>query len=140
MGQTAELLKSAPGLGKVTTATLLAGLSELGAPDRPQIAHFLGVGHSIAKWSLEGQAHDWRRSRLDSLDTVHERRTRSSQQSIPEDVLQALCEAKRQSKRSPAMLRRQTHWSVPHPSVIKRCQLTSQTISLMRPSRNPMGK
>jgi len=36
--QKAELLRSVPGVGKVTTATLLAGLPELGALDRRQIA------------------------------------------------------------------------------------------------------
>jgi transposase len=39
----AELLRSVPGVGKVTTATLLAGLPELGELDRRQIAALVGV-------------------------------------------------------------------------------------------------
>jgi len=39
----AELLRSVPGVGKVTTVTLLAGLPELGALDRRQIAALVGV-------------------------------------------------------------------------------------------------
>jgi transposase len=39
----AELLRSVPGVGKVTTATLLAGLPELGKLDRRQIAALVGV-------------------------------------------------------------------------------------------------
>jgi transposase len=39
----AELLRSVPGIGKVTTATLLAGLPELGELDRRQIAALVGV-------------------------------------------------------------------------------------------------
>jgi len=38
-----EILKSAPGVGKVTTATLLAELPELGKLDRKQIAALVGV-------------------------------------------------------------------------------------------------
>ena len=38
-----EILKSAPGVGKVTTATLLAGLPELGKMDRKKIAALVGV-------------------------------------------------------------------------------------------------
>jgi transposase len=38
-----ELLKSAPGVGKVTTATLLAELPELGKMDRKKIAALVGV-------------------------------------------------------------------------------------------------
>jgi transposase len=39
----AELLRSVPGVGEVTTATLLAGLPELGELDRRQIAALVGV-------------------------------------------------------------------------------------------------
>ena len=38
-----EILKSAPGVGKVTTATLLAELPELGKMDRKKIAALVGV-------------------------------------------------------------------------------------------------
>jgi transposase len=38
-----EILKSAPGVGKVTTATLLADLPELGKMDRKKIAALVGV-------------------------------------------------------------------------------------------------
>jgi transposase len=38
-----EILKSAPGVGKVTTATLLADLPELGKMDRRKIAALVGV-------------------------------------------------------------------------------------------------
>lgn len=38
-----EILKSAPGIGKVTTATLLAELPELGKMDRKKIAALVGV-------------------------------------------------------------------------------------------------
>ena len=39
----AEILRSAPGVGKVTTATLLAELPELGKMDRKKIAALVGV-------------------------------------------------------------------------------------------------
>jgi transposase len=38
-----EILRSAPGVGPVTTATLLAGLPELGKMDRKRIAALVGV-------------------------------------------------------------------------------------------------
>ncbi len=41
--QKAELLRSAPGVGDVTTATLLARLPELGSLDRKKIAALVGV-------------------------------------------------------------------------------------------------
>jgi transposase len=97
----AELLSSIPGVEKVTTATLLAGLPELGELDRRQ--------NRRARWScavqsrkrnLEGQAYDCRRSRLDSLGTVHEYRSRSSPQSHSEGILRAPARERQTGKAS----------------------------------------
>jgi transposase len=41
--ESTEILDSAPGMGKVTTATLLAELPELGKMDRKKIAALVGV-------------------------------------------------------------------------------------------------
>ena len=42
-GEQREILNTAPGVGKVTTATLLAELPELGKMDRKKIAALVGV-------------------------------------------------------------------------------------------------
>jgi len=105
----AELLRSVPGVGKVTTATLLAGLPEFGELDRRQIAALVGVApFNRESGTCEGQAYDCRRARLDSLGTVHEYRSRSSPQSHSKGILRAPARERQTGKASAHRLHAQT--------------------------------
>jgi transposase len=128
--QKAELLRSVPGVGKVTTATLLAGLPELGALDRRQIAALVGVApfnRESGTWKgkrMIAGGRAWIRSVLYMSTVVTVRRN---------PILKEFYERLR-GKGKPAkqaltacmrkllvilnvMLRSQTHWSAPTPVV-----------------------
>ena len=124
----AELLRSVPGVGKVTTATLLAGLPELGELDRRQIAALVGVApfnRESGTWKgkrMIAGGRGWIRSVLYMSTVVAVRRN-----PILKEFYERLRARGKPAKQAltacmrkllvilNAMLRRQTHWSVPTP-------------------------
>ena len=124
----AELLRSVPGVGEVTTATLLAGLPELGELDRRQIAALVGVapfnresGTWRGKRMIAG-GRAWIRSVLYMSTIVAVRRN-----PILKEFYQRLRAKGKPAKQAltacmrkllvvlNAMLRHQTRWSAPAP-------------------------
>jgi transposase len=122
----AELLRSVPGVGKVTTATLLAGLPELGKLDRRQIAALVGVApfnRESGTWKgkrMIAGGRGWIRSVLYMSTVVAVRRN-----PILKEFYERLRARGKPAKQAltacmrkllvilNAMLRRQTHWSAP---------------------------
>jgi len=122
----AELLSSVPGVGKVTTATLLAGLPELGELDRRQIAALVGVApfnRESGTWKgkrMIAGGRGWIRSVLYMSTVVAVRRN-----PILKEFYERLRARGKPAKQAltacmrkllvilNAMVRRQTHWSVP---------------------------
>jgi transposase len=123
----AELLRSVPGVGKVTTATLLAGLPELGELDRRQIAALVGVapfnresGVWRGKRMIAG-GRGWIRSVLYMSTVVAVRRNPPLKEFY--ERLRARGKPAKQALTAcmrkllviiNAMLQRQTHWAVPN--------------------------
>jgi transposase len=131
----------------VTTATLLAGLPELGELDRRQIAALVGVApfnRESGTWKgkrMIAGGRGWIRSVLYMSTVVAVRRN-----PILKEFYERLRARGKPAKQAltacmrkllvilNAMLRRQTHWSAPNPPpIIARCRLTSQTVSLALP-------
>jgi len=148
----AELLRSVPGVGKVTPATLLAGLPELGKLDRRQIAALVGVApfnRESGTWKgkrMIAGGRGWIRSVLYMSTVVAVRRN-----PILKECYERLRARGKPAKQAltaymrklivilNAMLRRQTPWSAPSPLlIIARCPLTSQTVSLALPLIRPL--
>ena len=140
----AELFRSIPGVGKVATATLLAGLPELGELDRRQIAALVGVApfnRESGTWKgkrMIAGGRGWIRSVLYMSTVVAVRRN-----PILKEFYERLRARGKPAKQAltacmrkllvilNAMLRRQTHWSAPTPVLSLRVTgLTSQTVSL----------
>jgi len=122
----AELLRSVPGVGKVTTATVLAGLPELGELDRRQIAALVGVApfnRESGTWKgkrMIAGGRGWIRSVLYMSTVVAVRRNpvlkefyeRLRARGKPAKQALTACMRKLLVILN-AMVRRQTHWSVP---------------------------
>jgi transposase len=100
-----KLLQSVPGVGRVLSMTLLAGLPELGKLGRSAIAALVGVapfnrdsGRMRGERHIRGGRHDIRRA----LDSTTRAAVRMSMRTCPKELIRAASPGARTDARAPA--------------------------------------